>query len=173
MQIAEILELYQFNRWAHERSLDAAAELSTEQYNRDLGGSFPSLRATLEHLLTTEITWLSRWQGHSLAEGPDYTECADVSALRMRWRAYWNRQNRYFSALTQEDLSQLVGIRTRTGIETVQPLSDTLLHVVNHATYHRGQIASQLRQLGGNPPNTDYFTYCLVRDAGPEQASGG
>src|SRR5215212_1309822 len=131
MQIPEILELYQYNRWAHERTLDAVGELNSEQYNRELLGCFPSLRATLEHVLSTEVIWLSRWEGHSLAEGPDYAECPDVGALRSRWRSYWSRQFRFLGALTQEDLAQLVGIRTRTGIETVQALSDTLLHLVN------------------------------------------
>ena len=173
MQIAEILEYYQYNRWAHERTMDAAGELNSEQYNRPLPGSYPSLRATLEHVLSTEIIWLSRWEGHSLAEGPDYTECIDVGSLRSRWRSLWSRQSRYLGALSQEELSQGVGIRTRTGIETVQVLGDTLLHVVNHASYHRGQIASQIRALGGTPVNTDYFMYCLVRDAEPAPGSGG
>src|SRR5690349_25156145 len=103
MQITEILEYYQYNRWAHERTMDAAGELNSEQYNRPLPGSYPSLRATLEHVLSTEIIWLSRWEGHSLAEGPDYTECPDVGSLRSRWRSLWTRQSRYLGALSQEE----------------------------------------------------------------------
>ncbi len=173
MQISDILELYQFNRWAHERTLDAVGDLNSEQYNREVPGSYPSVRRTLEHVLSTEVIWLARWEGHSMAEGPDYAQCPDVISLRSRWRSYWSRQFRFLGALGQEDLSELVGIRTRTGIETVQLLSDTLLHVVNHASYHRGQVASQIRAVGGVPTNTDYFTYCMVRDAEPAPGSGG
>lgn len=166
MTIAEILDLYEYNRWAHERFLDATGKLSGEQYSEKLVGSFPSLRGTLEHLLATEVVWLSRWEGHSLGEAPDYGGCKDVMSLRSLWNSFWHRQRSFLEALSEEDLSQLVAIRTRSGIETVQPLGDTLTHVVNHSTYHRGQIATQIRQLGAIPPSTDYFLYCLGRTAG-------
>ena len=80
--------------------------------------------------------------------------------------SFWKRQSAYLDALAEDDLSQPVAIRTRGGIETVQQLRDTMFHVVNHSTYHRGQASSQMRQLRGSPVSTDYFTYCLLRDAG-------
>ena len=163
MTIAEILDLYEYNRWAHERCLDATADLSDDQYSEKLVGSFPSLRGTLEHLLATEVVWLSRWEGHSLGDAPDYGGCKDVTSLRSLWNSFWHRQRSFLEALNEEDLLQLVAIRTRSGIETVQPLGDTLVHVVNHSTYHRGQIATQIRQLGATPPSTDYFLDCLGR----------
>lgn len=165
MTLAEILDLYEYNRWAHERCLESVTDLSSQQYGEKLIGSFPSLRATLEHLLATEVVWLSRWEGHSLGDAPDYGGCKDVTSLKSLWSSFWNRQRSFLEALTEEDLSQLVAIRTRSGIETVQPLGDTLIHVVNHSTYHRGQIATQIRQLGATPPSTDYFLYCLGRTA--------
>ena len=168
MAIIELLDQYEYNRWAHERTLDAADDLSPEQYDRALPGSFPSLRATLEHLLAAEVVWLARWQGHSLADPPDFAECADAGALRIRWQSYWNRQFRFLHELTEEQLTQPVAIRMRNGIETTQPLRDTMMHLVNHSTYHRGQAATLIRQLGGNPQSTDYFTYCLVRGTDPE-----
>lgn len=163
MNVADILDLYEYNRWAHERCLDAAVEMSSEHYNETLLGSFSSLRLTLEHLLATEVVWLSRWEGHSLGDPPDYGGCKDAKSLRSLWDSFWHRQRSYLESLTEEDLSQLVAIRTRSGIETVQPLRDTLIHVVNHSTYHRGQIVTQIRQLGAKPPTTDYFIYCLGR----------
>ena len=163
MNIVEIQDFYEYNRWAHERCLDAAVEMSSAQYNEKLLGSFSSLRLTLEHLLATEVVWLSRWEGHSLGDPPDYGGCKDATSLRSLWNSFWHRQQSYLQSLTEEDLSQLVAIRTRSGIETVQPLRDTLVHVVNHSSYHRGQIATQIRQLGAKPPTTDYFIYCLGR----------
>ncbi|MEO5904204.1 MAG: DinB family protein [Gemmatimonadaceae bacterium] len=165
MTIAELLDLYEYNEWAHESCLDSALQLSPEKYNEQLAGSFTSVRATLEHMLGTEVVWLSRWEGHSLADRPDYGGCKDVTSLRSLWMSFWNRQRRFLEALNDEDLSQLVSIRTFSGIETVQSLDDTLFHVVNHSTYHRGQIATQMRQLGVPGSKTDYFTYCLTRNA--------
>ena len=170
MTVSEVVELYEYNRWAHERILESAAELGAERYDRGIAGSFPSLRATVEHLLATEVVWLSRWEGHSLGDPPDYSGCSDAIALHSIWGSFWRRQFTFLRALTDEELQQPVDIRTRSGIETTQPLADTLIHVVNHSTYHRGQAASQMRQLGGKPQSTDYFIYCLARDAGEPQA---
>ena len=165
MNVAELVELYEYNRWAHERMLEAAAAFDADDYAQSLTGSFPSLRATMEHMLATEVVWLSRCEGHSLGEAPDYSGCSDAAALRSIWMSFWNRQFRFLRDMSEEDLGQLVAIRTRGGIETAQMLSDTLIHVVNHSTYHRGQAASQIRELGSVPPGTDYFLYCLGRDA--------
>lgn len=163
MTINDLLDLYEYNRWATERTLDSAGLLTNEEYTRQIPGSFKSLRAILEHTLGTEVVWLSRWEGHSLGEAPDYSGCVDVSSLSRLWKSFWTRQVRYLNALSDDDLATPVMIRTRSGIETVQPLGETLVHVVNHATYHRGQAASAIRQLGGSPQGTDYFTFCLVR----------
>ncbi len=166
MNVAEVVDLYEYNRWAHERTLESAAELSAEQYGRAAGGSFPSVRATLEHVLAAEVVWLSRWEGHSLGEAPDYGGSTDIKSLERIWHSFWKRQSAFLGSLADEELARPVVIRTRSGIETVQSLSDTLVHVVNHASYHRGQAASLVRQVGGKPNGTDYFLYCIGRSEG-------
>lgn len=170
MTITELVELFEYNRWANERILEAASALTDEQYSSPLRGTFPSLRLTMEHLLAAEVVWLSRWEGHSLGEAPEYSGCENARALRSIWISFWRRQFQYLSALGESDLGQAVSIRTRSGIETVQQLRDTMIHVVNHSTQHRGDAASQIVQLGGSPSSTDYFTYCLIRDAGTPMA---
>jgi uncharacterized damage-inducible protein DinB len=79
------------------------------------------------------------------------------------WRYFRERQDGFITSLADDELTKPIAIRTRSGIETVQPLCDTMLHVVNHSTYHRGQITNLVRQVGGKPRSTDYFTYILTR----------
>ena len=165
-RVDDIRQLYDFNRWANERTLATAAELSAEQYGREVGGSFPSLKATLEHLFQAEGVWLSRWHGNPLGQAPDVSDCIDPAVLTACWESLWAEQETFLVALTEGDLGRPVEIKLRSGIETVQPLRDTLVHVVNHATYHRGQVTTVIRQLGGAPAATDFFVYCLQRDAG-------
>ena len=171
MTIAELLDSFEYNRWAHARVLDAAAELGAGAYDAAAPCSFPSLRTTLEHMLATEVVWLARWQGHSLGEPPDYSGCRDAAGLHSIWHSFWRRQFRFLNDIADEDLLEMIMIRTPTGIETVQTLRDTATHVVHHSTYHRGQAIGQIRQLGGSPPATDYFIYCLSRDAGEPEAA--
>jgi uncharacterized damage-inducible protein DinB len=168
MNVAELTDLYEYNIWAHDLVFESVTALTKEQYGRVVGGSFPSIRLTLEHVLATEVVWLSRWEGHSLGDAPDYSGIADQHALVRMWRSFRNRQMSFVTSLADDELSKPIAIRTRSGIETVQLLGDTMIHVVNHASYHRGQIASLVRQVGGTPRGTDYFTYLLSRGASPE-----
>ncbi len=161
MTAAEYLDLFEYNRWANGQALDVASGVTAEQYITHVESSFTSLRATLQHMLAVEIIWLSRWEGHSLGDAPDFSTCHEVSKLGRLWQSFWNRQFGFLSALSDEDLARPIAIRTRGGIETVQTLGETLTHVVNHSTYHRGQVATIARQVGGTPLTTDYFTYCL------------
>src|SRR6476660_1098482 len=148
MNISELRDLFEYNRWSHQKTLDAAALLGDEKYSESPRGSSLSLRSVLQNLLVEEVVWLSRWEGHSLAEGPDYSECADALALMERWKSLWKRQKRYIESLIEDDLGNPISIRLNNGIETVQPLGDTLSHVVNQATYFRGEASVLIKQLG-------------------------
>ncbi len=164
--LTHIRRMYSFNRWANGRTLAAAESLAAELYTQTLGGGFPSLRATLEHLLAAEVVWLSRWRGTPLGNAPDLSGCSTPKTLRPRWERLWNDQGEFLDELLPADLDRKIDIRLRNGTEALQPLNDTLIHVINHATYHRGQAADQVRRLGGAPAVTDYFLYCMAREAG-------
>lgn len=165
--LADYLELYAYNRWAHERTLAYVAQLSHEQYERTLGGSFPTLRATMEHMLRAEMAWLARWQGNRRGPAPELTDCTDVAKLAACWEEYWARQSAFLATLGESDLDRPVEITLWSGLEAVEPLRQTLRHVVNHATYHRGQVTTLTRQLGGVPVGTDYFIWVMQRQSAP------
>jgi Uncharacterized protein conserved in bacteria len=168
MKITELQDLFEYNRWAHENTLRAAAGLAPQDYNAANNSGTLSPRTALQNMLAEEVAWLSRWEGHSLAEPPDYTECVNTDALLMRWRSLWGRQRRFLESLNEDELGRFVSVRLPNGIEAVQPLGDTMMHMVNHATFLRGQAATLISQLGGSVPDSDYFTYCGVR--GPDDS---
>ncbi|MEO5589843.1 MAG: DinB family protein [Gemmatimonadaceae bacterium] len=165
MTAAEFIDLYEYNKWAHLLMLESAAVFNAEEYARPIPSSFPSLRLSLEHMLAAEVVWLSRWEGHSLGDAPDYSGCRDVTSLRAMWDLFWNRQFAFLLHLCDDDLARPVSVRTRTGIETVQSLHDTMVHVVNHSSYHRGQVVTIIHQLGGKPMNSDYLMFCVGRES--------
>src|SRR5260370_16792513 len=63
MDLDHIRELYEYTRWANQRTLSAAAKLDPEKFTRAMGNSFASVRDTLSHILSGECIWLERWQG--------------------------------------------------------------------------------------------------------------
>lgn len=154
-RLDEILELYRFNTWAAERMFTATAELSEEQLNRNLGSSFPSIRETLVHTVGAEWVWLTRWHGISPASFPDAPHLTTHSRIVERWRVIDEQRSRFLASLDLLAIDKPLTYTNFAGVQFTFPLWQMLRHVVNHATYHRGQVATMLRQLGCKPPATD------------------
>ena len=60
-RLDELRDLFGYHWWANAKILDGTARVSVEDFDRDLGNSFPSLRATLAHILGADWIWLRRW----------------------------------------------------------------------------------------------------------------
>lgn len=162
-RIEEFRELYAFNRWANQRILEAVAALSTEQLVRDMGSSFPSIRATLVHIMSAEWAWLSRWNGVSPSAMPDEWKALDLAALDRQWAELDDRLQGFVRRLGGPGLDRLVSYRNLAGDPFTTPLSQMLRHVVNHSTYHRGQVTTMLRQMGASAPATDLIAFYRSR----------
>ena len=146
-----------FHYWARDRVLAAVESLSAEQYARPMGNSFPSVRDTLNHVYWAEWIWYSRWTGVSPTAFPS-DEIADLAALRTRWAEMERNVRAYVAGAA--DLNRVLEYRMMSGKEVASPIWQMVAHVVNHATYHRGQVTTLLRQLGARPaPSTDMITY--------------
>lgn len=159
----EIQLLYDYNAWANRRSLGAAEKLTPEQFVRPLGSSFSSLRDTLAHICGAEWIWLERFQGRSPAALPNVAQFQDVASLREHWLAQEQRLLAFVKAVTQSDLDREMEYKTlKFGVYN-NPLWQSMQHLVNHGTYHRGQVTTMLRQLGAEPVLTDLMHFYRER----------
>ena len=159
--------MYAYNRWANERTLDAVSPLTSEQFTRTVGGSFGSLRDTLVHILSAEWIWLERCRGRSPKAMLAPADFPDVASLRTRWGQVAQEQREFNEAIASEDLRKMVTYVNTRGETWSYPLEEVLWHVVNHGSYHRGQVTTMLRQLGAVPASTDFL---LFRDEAPSGA---
>jgi uncharacterized damage-inducible protein DinB len=157
--------LYDYNSWANHRTLDACAALTHEQFMRDLGSSFRSVRDTLFHIGAAEWIWLERWHGRAPTALPVATDFPDFDAVRLRYAEVERNLLDYVASLTEDDLRRVVQFKTLAGTPYAQVLGDCLQHVANHSTYHRGQITTLLRQLGAKAVSTDLIAFYRERDA--------
>jgi uncharacterized damage-inducible protein DinB len=163
MSPAEIQQLYDYNAWANRRSLAATEKLTPEQFIKPLGSSFSSVRDTLAHIYGAEWIWLERFQGRSPAALPDITQFEDVASLRERWLDHEQRLLAFVRGLTQSDLDREMEYKTfKFGVYS-NPLWQSMQHLVNHGTYHRGQVTTMLRQLGAQPILTDLMHFYRER----------
>jgi uncharacterized damage-inducible protein DinB len=163
MNVEDFRLLYDYNSWANHRTLDACAALSEEQFTRNLGSSFRSVRDTLAHICGVEWLWLERWHGRSHNALPPAAEFPNVASLRRRWDEVERNLLDYVASLTPEDIQRIIQHKTTQGVPQAGPLWQMLQHLVNHGTYHRGQVATMLRQLGAKPFSTDLILFYRER----------
>lgn len=159
----EMRTLYDYNAWANRRQLDAASKLTTEQFVKPMGSSFGSVRDTLAHIYGAEWIWLERFQGRSPASLPDITQFKDVASLREHWTEHEARLMNFVRGLTQSDLDRVMEYKTLKFGLYKNPLWQSMQHLVNHGTYHRGQVTTLLRQLGAEPMLTDLMHFYRER----------
>jgi len=159
----EISLLYDFNAWANHRTIDAVAALTLEQFMKPTGSSFSSVRDTLAHICGAEWVWLERFQGRSPSAMPDNSQFADLGSLREHWAPIGSQLLKFVRGLTQEDLNGVLEYKTMKFGLYKSPLWQSLQHVANHGTYHRGQVTTMLRQHGAQPVPTDLMHFYRER----------
>jgi uncharacterized damage-inducible protein DinB len=155
--------LYDFNAWANHRTIVAVAALTPEQFTKPMGSSFSSVRDTLAHICGGEWVWLERFQGRSPSAMPDNSRFADLDSLREHWAPIGSQLVKFVRGLTQEDLNGVLEYKTMKFGVYKSPLWQSLQHVANHGTYHRGQITTMLRQQGAQPIPTDIMHFYRER----------
>jgi uncharacterized damage-inducible protein DinB len=159
MDVPAIRELYRYNGWANGRLLEAVSTLTPDEFSRDLGSSYPSARDTLLHIVWAEWIWLQRWKGLSPQSVFQAADFPDVDAVRTRWSEVALEQRSFLEAIAAERLLTVVRYLNLQGETWQYPLWRTMYHVVNHSSYHRGQLTTMLRQLGARPLPTDFLVF--------------
>ena len=160
MTIAGIRHLFAYTEWANDRVIAVVESLPAGPFTREIGGSFPSIQATLAHMVSVEWLWLERCRGGNPRTMPDWAAAPDVVTLRNRLREVEQARAAWLGGLTDADLDLTLSYTNFRGEAARYGLRHVLPHVVNHATYHRGQVVNMLRIAGATVPATDflYFT---------------
>jgi uncharacterized damage-inducible protein DinB len=159
----EARALFDYNTWANHRSFEAAAQLSAEQFTKSIGSSFSSVRDTLMHVCGAEWIWHERFQGRSHSAIPDPSAIQTMAALRAHWEPQEKTLLAYVYGLKQADLDRVFEYKTLNYGMYSNPLWQSLQHLVNHGSYHRGQVATMIRQHGQKPIATDLMHFYRER----------
>ena len=157
ISLATVNELFTYNYWARDLQLRACATLTEEQFLRPIGGSFPSVRDTLAHLVLVEWIWRERFEGRSPRSIPPTSEFPTLASIIDRWSAEEQKMRAYLVGLTEESLERAETYVSTRGQTWTYPLWRMIIHLLNHQSYHRGQITNHLRQLGLQPPPVDFL----------------
>jgi uncharacterized damage-inducible protein DinB len=164
MDANTIRTLYRYSEWANERLLAALEQLTPEQFIHESSGSFKSIRDTLAHIAGAEWLWFERWKGNLPAAMPSWHATADLAELRDQMRRTAKERNERLAALQDSDTEKTFRTQNlKRDITWELPLGMMLLHVINHSTYHRGQLSSLIRQAGGVSVPTDLTIFATEK----------
>jgi Uncharacterized protein conserved in bacteria len=159
MTLNDIHLLYEFNYWAKAKMLGAVESLPEESIYKDLKTSFGSLHATLVHICAAEDVWLQRFTGTA---SPKFLKVADMptyGSIKTKWGDVEKGMLVYVHSLTDQRLQQSFSYTNIKSESFSNVCWQTLQHLVNHGTYHRGQVTTMIRQLGGTPVSTDLIAF--------------
>lgn len=159
MTLQEIKLLFAYNSWASDRIFEAVSPLPAENYFKDLKGSHGGIHGTLTHLVGAEKIWLSRWVGRPDATLLKAEEVTSLADLRSIWEVVGRETAAFLSKMNERKLQETLSTTTSKGVQYTQTYQQMFQHVVNHSTYHRGQIAAMMRQVGAAPVATDLIAF--------------
>jgi uncharacterized damage-inducible protein DinB len=145
---------FRYTNWASRKLLDAISNLSPECLERPNGISHGSILGTLAHVQWADWIWYTR------VVEPIDKPGGTLEALQTEWPELQRRWEAWADSLVDADLNRELTYKLLNGSELTSPIWHIVLHVVNHGTLHRGQVAGMLRQLNIAPPNTDLIAYC-------------
>jgi uncharacterized damage-inducible protein DinB len=154
--------LIEYHRWANQRYLDHLATLPPHVFASPAASSFPSIQETLGHMLLVDAVWLSRLHGEP-SPVPESLPTLDAAAAR--WRELEARLRAFVAGLDDAALQRVITVRTSVGQVYAHPVWEVIQHLINHGTYHRGQLTTILRQVGQSGPATDFIYFCRERAA--------
>jgi uncharacterized damage-inducible protein DinB len=167
MSLEIIREVWDYHHWANGRLLDVTAALGEEAAGRAVGPQFsaPSIREVFAHVYGADRFWLRQWRGEPTgAPGPTYgLDFATLAELRRAWAELVAEQRDFIAKVGEADLGRVFMARGNDGVPSPRPFGMMLLHVPNHATHHRSEIATMLTMVSGSPPPTDVVVYLRLK----------
>jgi uncharacterized damage-inducible protein DinB len=174
MSIELVRELWAYHHWANRRLFGVAVALGEDVVGREVGTQFsvPTLREMFVHLYGADRLWLDRWRGGSGGPGgPHYgLTITSLGEIRPLWDTLESEQRQFLDGLDVADLARVYQVKSPDGRMVPRTLGAMLLHVPNHATHHRSEVATMLTMVSGSPPDTGIMSYYReTADGGPRR----
>ncbi|MBX9966129.1 DinB family protein [Priestia aryabhattai] len=163
------LTLYDYHVWANQKTFDRLKELSEDIYEKEIQSVFPSISQVMAHMYVSDNLWLNFISGEKFdeasASADQWREQIETKRIEEVEMMFVDLSNRYKAFLNrQEDIETVFVLETSFAGRLETRLSDIVEHVVNHGTYHRGNITAMLRQMSHPGVMTDYILYLYQRD---------
>lgn len=159
MTANDINTLFTYNTWATNKLLEAASQIPEQQYLQDMKSSHGGIHDTFVHIVAAQKMWLSRWVGRPDASLVKAREYPAFTELKKLWEQVDKETLTFLNTLSDEKLQSSFSMTSMRGETFTHTFQQMMQHLVNHSSYHRGQIVTMIRQLGIKPPATDMIGF--------------
>ncbi|MFC5650707.1 DinB family protein [Paenibacillus solisilvae] len=158
------IEMYNYHVWANRTMLDRLKELPRDIYEKEIPSVFPSISKVMPHIYITDCCWFDILSGKSMNEAmaasrqlQELAETSSIEELQSLFHESSEKYQAFFSR--QESMDKTIVLdNPYAGIRDTS-YSEIVLQVVNHGTYHRGNITAMIRQQGLASTMTEYGLY--------------
>ncbi len=158
MTLQEIKTLHAYNAWANNRIFENVENLPAEQYLKDMKSSHGGIHGTLVHLVGAEKVWLERFTGN-VQPFLKAVEIPNAAELKKIWEKTGFDTAKWLGMMSDKKLNEIFEMKTLKGDVYRHVYWQAFQHVVNHSSYHRGQIITMLRQIDAKPVSTDLIQF--------------
>ena len=158
-KVNTLIDQITYDRWANLRMIGVASELDPQKTKQCLRSSFPTIHETFVHILWAEELWLERWQSRSFVGSLDPEAFPTLEIVRAKLEDIHSKQLEFLQGINPSAADQMVGYVNFQRQRWEYSLRQMVHHLVIHSAYHRGQLATLLRQLGVVPPQADYLVF--------------
>jgi len=157
----DILLLYKYNQWSSQKILDAASQVTHEQYLAPASFPHGGLRGTLVHALFAQWIWRMRWEGTSPTQRFKPEDFPTFASLRARWEEEENKLLEFVDGMTDERLNNKFIYKSTDGKRHERILWQAMAHLINHSTQHKTEAAALLTDFGHSPGDIDMIYYLI------------
>ena len=141
-------ELAEYNLWANTTVCNWIEQITDEQWNHEMVSSFTSIRQTVLHIISAEKAWVERFEGNDNIVWLQSEYNGTKEEHLALWKTTSSNLKTFIDGFEEEKLLSNLNFKRLNGASYSMPFYQLFAHVVNHGTYHRGQLVTMLRQVG-------------------------
>ncbi|MFJ8268683.1 DinB family protein [Peribacillus asahii] len=150
------MQLFDYHVWANDRLIQHLKGLPEAVFLNKVNSVFPTIAETFGHMIAVDELWYLRMKGNSLQQiaSKSFSTIEDT----VKTSTVLHNEIKDFLIHT-EDVEDMAGYQNTKGDQFNNKIAEVVQHIVNHGTYHRGNIAAMIRQMGYEGVSTDYIFY--------------
>ncbi|USK82082.1 DinB family protein [Peribacillus frigoritolerans] len=162
-----VLEMYNYHAWANGVIIDRLNELPEHVYHKEIQSGFSSVSKVLSHIYLTDYAWFDIISGISMneamASSSELKEEVEKKSIEEMKKTFMDLYERNKALLSTVDMEKVMVVDNPYAGSLETTISESVLHVVTHGSYHRGNIATMLRQMGHTSVMQDFGLYLYTK----------